>query len=207
MSEIVYLRALEVSDLDRINKWHNDRDLYELLGGPFRFVSRRATLTWLENKSGFESYSCDEVKLAICVKASDQHVGNVYLHEINWTVRHGRLEVFIGDNRERSKGYGQSAIRQMLSYAFYDLGLKRVYLGVLPDNLAAIHTYEKIGFKAEGTLRNHIFKQGYWKDVLFMGIHTEDWPALGRDDEDSGQPSVADKTCPDRKTPDEGDHR
>jgi RimJ/RimL family protein N-acetyltransferase len=172
MDEPIQLRALEPDDLDRIYEWHNDRSLYEMLGGPFRFVSREAVQAWLSRKTAFLS---DEINLAICIKESDKHIGNLYLHQIHWIIRSARLEIFIGDHGERSKGYGQSAIRQLLTYAFEDLGLKKVYLDVLSDNLAAIHIYEKLGFEIEGRLRNQVFKQGAWKDMMLMAAYAEDF--------------------------------
>ena len=175
MNRSVYLRALEMSDLDRIHKWHNDEELSEMLGGSFHFVSRHATQTWLERKTDFSSYSLPELRLAICVRGSDQHVGNVYLLDINWIVRHAQLQIFIGDRDERSKGYGQPALRQLLSYAFGDMGLKRIYLSVLPDNHVAIHIYEKVGFKVEGRFKNHLFKKGRWRDMIVMGICEDDY--------------------------------
>jgi hypothetical protein len=35
MSDDVYLRALEISDLEQCHRWHNDMALYETLGGTF----------------------------------------------------------------------------------------------------------------------------------------------------------------------------
>lgn len=168
MDEPIYLRALEASDLDRCHKWHNDRSLYEMLCGPFHFVSKQAVQEWLDRKGSYSS-SSGEINLAMCDKETDKHIGNIYLRQIDWISRHAELHIFIGDREQRAKGYGQSAVRQLVSYAFNDLGLNRVYLNVLGDNHAAIHTYEKIGFKVEGTLKNHAYKQGCWKDVIVMG--------------------------------------
>jgi RimJ/RimL family protein N-acetyltransferase len=167
MGEPVYLRALETSDLDQIHTWHNDRNLYQTLTSPFHFVSRQTVLSWIERKSSFMD---DEVNLAICIKGSDKHIGNIYLRQIRWVERHCHLEIFIGEQAERSKGFGQSAVRQLLSYAFNDLGLNRIHLQVLTDNVAAIRTYERCGFQIEGTLRKHAFKQGGWKDLHVMGV-------------------------------------
>lgn len=167
MDEPVYLRALEASDLDRICLWHNDRDLFEKLGGPFHFFSRKAVESWLDRKTTFAT---DELSLAMCVRETDRHVGNIYLRQINWINRHAELLILIGDPQERSKGYGKSAVRQLLAYSFKDLGLKTIYLHVLGDNLPAIRAYERNGFQVEGTLRNRIFKQGVWKDLIVMSV-------------------------------------
>jgi RimJ/RimL family protein N-acetyltransferase len=171
MSEPVYLRALEASDLEQCHKWHNDGDLYKMLVGPFRLVSKQAEQAWLDRKTAF---SPNELNLAICVKGSEEHVGNIYLREIDWIYRHAQLEIFIGERDKRSKGYGRSAMRQLLSHAFLDLGLKKLHLRVLAGNQAAINLYEKCGFIAEGRQRNHVFKQGGWKDVIAMGICADD---------------------------------
>jgi RimJ/RimL family protein N-acetyltransferase len=176
LSEPLYLRALEVSDMERCYKWHNDRTLYETLVGYFHFVTKGTEQAWLDGKRAFSER---EINLAICLKGSDKHIGNIYLREIDWISRRAQLEIFIGDSEERSKSYGQSAIRQLLSYAFSGLGLKRIYLDVLADNKQAIHVYEKCGFSGEGRLKNHVFKQGGWKDVIVMGICFDEFTANG----------------------------
>ncbi len=35
MSDLVYLRSLELEDLEKVHKWHNDQDLYLTLMGLF----------------------------------------------------------------------------------------------------------------------------------------------------------------------------
>lgn len=174
MNERVYLRALDIGDAERVHRWHNDSSLYELLGGTHRYVSRQAALTWLEQTISYSAQSSGDVKLAICVRESNQHIGNIYLLQPNWVARNARMEVFIGDPAERHKGYGESAVRQLLIYAFTELGLKRIYLTVLKDNPAAIRCYEKIGFVREGQFRNHVFKGGRWIDVIAMAICAEE---------------------------------
>lgn len=177
MTGSVYLRALELSDLDRMHAWHNDRELYEMIGGPFRFSSRHAVQAWLERKCDFNANgpAADQLNLAICLRETSKHIGNIYLHQINWISRNAELRIFIGDRDERSKGYGRAAIHQLLLHAFNEMGLKKVHLGVLTDNPHAEKSYRKIGFSVEGTLRSHVFKQGVWKDVLLMGICSEEF--------------------------------
>jgi diamine N-acetyltransferase len=169
--EDVYLRALELSDVDRTQKWHNDPDLYAMLVSPFRHVSHAAEEEWIRRKA---SYSQTEVQLAICLREGDQHIGNVHLTDIDWVARHACVGIFIGASQYWSKGYGRQAVRLILCHAFHDLGLHRVYLTVLEDNPRAIRTYEKCGFVVEGKLRQHDFKQGRFKDLILMGICVDD---------------------------------
>jgi len=165
--EQVYLRALEVEDLERTHKWHNDVFLYKTLGSNFRFVSRSAEETWLKGKCRF---SKDEVNLAICVKDTNEHIGNVYLRDIDWTSRKATLHVFIGEVENRGKGYGGSAIRQIVSYAFGELNLQKICIRILADNKVAWQVYEKCGFTIEGTFKHHVYKNGEFKDVICMAL-------------------------------------
>jgi len=169
-SETVYLRALEAEDGQAVFRWHNSADLYGSLGGAFRFVSKQADAEWMRQKM---QYSTSEVNLAICLTASDEHIGNIYLREIDWIARHGEIHVFIGDADNRGAGHGRSALRQMIRHAFDDLGLLRLYLFVLEENGSAIRSYESQGFIVEGCLRNHAHKNGKSKNVLIMGLLRE----------------------------------
>ena len=163
----ILLRALEEADLERTHHWHNDPELYSSLINPFRFVSKTAESEWLRRKAG---YSGSEVNLAICLRTNGEHIGNIYLGEIDWVSRKAVLGIFIGSSAHRRKGYGKEALRQLLSHAFLDLNLNRVSFEVLADNSAAIKAYEKCGFTIEGRLKSHVFKNGAYKDVLVMGI-------------------------------------
>lgn len=168
----IYLRALDVSDLERTFLWHNDPALYEHLGGNFRWVSRATEKEWIERHS---SYSANEVNLAICISETQEHIGNIYLRDIEWVSRHAELHIFVGQQNCRGHGYGEAAMCCVLDHAFHDLGLERVYLSVLASNEPAICLYKKCGFTEEGRLRQHIFKKGHNVDVLIMGILSSEW--------------------------------
>lgn len=172
--ETIYLRSLELDDLERTYKWHNNPSLYKTLCGSFRYVSRSSDEEWLRNK---QSYSTQELNLAICLTSNSQHIGNIYLRQIDWVSRHGEVEIFIGEFDHRSKGFGQAALRLLIQHAFQDLGLFRLYLYVLEDNKPAIRVYEKCGFIVEGKFRKHFFKNGEFKNVFVMGLCADDLEA------------------------------
>ncbi len=171
-SDLIYLRSLELDDLDRIHKWHNDPALYETMLGTFRYVSRAAVEEWLHKKM---AYSTQEVNLAICLTSNSQHIGNTYLRNIDWGARHAETSIFIGEPDQRSKGWGTAVLRLRSKHAFEDLGLQRLYSFILADNKAAIKLTEKYGYVVEGRLRKHVFKGGEFKDVLVMGFCAEDY--------------------------------
>ena len=167
----IYLRSLEVQDISKTHKWHNDPEIYQFMIGSFRYVSLDTEQEWLRNKA---TYSPTEVNLAICLVHGSEHIGNIYLRNIDWVSRHGELEMLIGCRENRSKGYGQEAVQLLVQYAFNEIGLLRLHLLVLADHPAAIHVYEKCGFIIEGRLRKHVFKGGEFKDAFFMGLCADD---------------------------------
>lgn len=167
---LVFLRPLESNDLSRIHKWHNDHELYSHFSGSHRFVSMTVVEQWLRTNM---EYSNESVSFAICIAENHEHIGNIYLRAIEWVARHAEVAMFIADPTHRSKGYGQTALRLMIRHAFDDLGLMRLHLRTLYDNQYAVRIYEKCGFRIEGRLHRHAYKDGQFKDVLIMGLCVE----------------------------------
>lgn len=167
----VYLRPLELADLERTFRWHNDPKLYETLVSPYRFVSKSAEDEWIRKKMQFNN---QEMQFAICLDEGNRHIGNIHMRGIDWVSRTAETGIFIGETDQQSKGYGQQAMRLLIKHAFNDLGLLRIWLTVFTDNIYAIRSYEKVGFVKEGTLRKHAFKLGQLKDLTYMGINADD---------------------------------
>src|SRR5262249_23759045 len=74
-----------------------------------------------------------------------------------------------------NRGYGTEALRLLLRHGFHTLNLNRVALRVYGNNARAIHAYEKAGFAHEGQLRQAIYKEGAYRDVLLMSVLREEW--------------------------------
>ncbi|MFJ4802520.1 GNAT family N-acetyltransferase [Streptomyces murinus] len=58
----------------------------------------------------------------------------------------------------RGKGLGAATTRLVLDYGFHITNLRMIWLKVLAPNTAAVHAYEKAGFRTVGRLR----QAGYW---------------------------------------------
>src|ERR1700741_3085707 len=68
----------------------------------------------------------------------------------------------------QGKGVGKELMRAIVDLADNWLNLTRLELEVYADNDAAIHLYERFGFKLEGTLREHAFRDGQYVDSKVM---------------------------------------
>ena len=161
----VFLRELERGDLAVINTWRADPELVGLLAGAFRHVGREIDEKWFDSYLGAR---VNNVRLAICLAETRALVGVAYLLGIDWISRSAEFSIQIGVESARGQGIGETATRQTLAHAFDDLNLHRIHLTALASNTRAIKLYEKMGFRAEGLLRQAAFKKGRYVDMVAM---------------------------------------
>jgi diamine N-acetyltransferase len=164
---MISLRELSRNDVPILNEWRQIRDLVDSLGTPFRFVNIETDEDWFSNYMKQRNHN---VRCAICLSETKCMVGVVYLLNIDQVARSAEYGIMIGSQENRGKGIGTEATKLILSHAFEDLNLNRVQLRVNPTNKNAIALYLKCGFREEGRLREVVFKNGRYEDLLVMGI-------------------------------------
>ena len=82
--------------------------------------------------------------------------------------------VFIAEKIHRGKGIAQYVIAKLQEYAFTVKGLKKLYGPILSENYGALMVYLKNGWKIEGVLRDHIYKDKLY-DVYMVALFAKDW--------------------------------
>jgi RimJ/RimL family protein N-acetyltransferase len=97
------------------------------------------------------------------------------LFHFNQTSRSCELGISIGDHDYLGKGYGSEAVELILDYAFKYRNFHRVYLQVTETNERAFKSYVKCGFVEEGRLREHLWTDGAYRDVICMSILRYEW--------------------------------
>ena len=165
-------------DCERVYKWHNDPELYATLASPFHPVSMQTVEEWIRRKS---QYTEKEINYAICLSQTSEHIGNLYLRDIDFINRTASVGAFLANPENRGKGYVQEILFQISDYAFGTLGLNRLYMRTLADNQAAIKVLQKSGLMIEGKMRQHFFKNGEFKDVLILGMCASDYAQFKRE--------------------------
>ena len=75
----------------------------------------------------------------------------------------------------RGKGLMREALEAMLDWGFAHLQLHRVEAMVHPQNTASLALLERLGFKAEGTLREAGFWNGQRQDLVVLGLLVQEW--------------------------------
>jgi RimJ/RimL family protein N-acetyltransferase len=75
------------------------------------------------------------------------------------------------------RGFMREALARLLSFAFHELGLRRLEADVDPRNARSVRTLERLGFCREGYLRERWCVAGEIQDSLFFGLLRRDWEA------------------------------
>jgi len=169
--EKIFLRPLGRDDAELIVPWVNDQEVTRTL-----LLHRPVNLESEEEFLAKVTRSETDVIFGIVEKTSDRLIGVVGLPRIDYRNRHSSFGIFIGDKTKWGKGYGTEATFLSVQYAFGTLNLNRVWLHVSADNRAGIRAYEKVGFRREGLLRQHLYRDGRYLDIITMAVLRDEWP-------------------------------
>lgn len=159
----VYLRLMTSEDTDRIVGWRNQEDVRRnfIYRGAF---NRETHENWIRTQVDTGRV----VQMMICDLATDKPIGSVYIRDIDRQHNKAEYGIFIGESEARGRGAGTAAAKLMLRYCFEEAGLHRIYLRAFAENIPAIRSYEKAGFRREGYLRDDVCVDGEYRDIVWM---------------------------------------
>lgn len=150
--------------------WLNDIEVYQYLdtGGNFTLEELASYLNkFAENPVLF---------WAIIVKETNTHIGNIKIDPINNRNQIGEYGILMGDKKYWGKGFAKEASIAVIRYCFKNVGLRKIVLGVIKENSAAIKLYKSLGFKIEGVYRMHGLYAGKFCDSIRMSLFNEEDP-------------------------------
>ena len=165
---LVRLRAPEESDADALNTDFGDPDV--LAGISFAFPQATAGFReFVRSARGSES------QIVFTIETLDgEPLGTCDLRDIEPRARSAKVGIWIR-KADWGKGYGTDAMRTLCRFAFRQANLQRIELLVYETNPAAIRSYEKVGFRREGTLRRAQFQSARYVDVFVMGLLADEF--------------------------------
>lgn len=168
----IKLRALTISDIEKTLAWHNQEDISNLYAGhPFP-VNIEMEKKWYEK---ILTSNFPVTVFGIEHIMDKKLIGISVLKDINMINRLTEFAIYIGEKEYRGKGFSKTATIKTMRFAFYKLGLNRVFLKVIEDNITAIKLYESVGFKKEGVLRASVFKDNRFHNEFVYGLLKEDF--------------------------------
>lgn len=161
----IYLRLMTEADTERIVAWRNQDFVRKnfIYQRPF---TKEGHLNWIKTMI----QPGKAIQFIICTNQNAVPVGSVYLRDIDPVHQKAEYGIFIGEAQVLGKGYGTQAAGLMIQYAFEAVKLHKLMLRVLADNERARKSYEKAGFVQEAYLRDEVFLDGKFRDLVLMAV-------------------------------------
>lgn len=135
-----------------------------------------------EEEKWYESLSVakpETFSFAIETLDEPRYIGGCGLNKIDWKNRVAQVGIFIGLELYRGQGYGTDAMKVLLKFIFDQMNMNKVRLEVFSFNARAIKSYQKCGFVKEGAMRQELFRDGQYHDIVAMGILRDEWLRAG----------------------------
>jgi ribosomal-protein-alanine N-acetyltransferase len=144
--------------------WLNDPDVCKYLesGGAYNIDTLNEYILNAVNNNVF--------LWAICLKNNNKHIGNIKIDPISFRHQRGEYGILIGDKTEWGKGYAKEASDLIIDFCFKKLNLRKITLGVVESNKAAVSLYKKMCFHIEGVYKDHGIYENKVENVLRMAI-------------------------------------
>ncbi|MBO8173313.1 MAG: GNAT family N-acetyltransferase [Bacillaceae bacterium] len=114
------------------------------------------------------------IRWGIVLKETGEFVGTVGLNHLSlWNKR---AEVgFELHPSHWHKGIATEAVKEVIRYAFEDLGLFRIGAVTYPQNEPSIQLLKRLGFSKEGLLRGYLYQHNQSHDALLFSVLRTEW--------------------------------
>ncbi len=176
VGERIELRRHARENYRLYGEWYGDPEIWRLTSWTASPLSPSAVERLFEER---ELSSTDD-SFAIHLRGEEEPIGVISLMNISEANDSADLSVIVGHPEDRHHGYGAEAIDTILRYGFEELRLNRVGLSVFEFNEDAISTYEKLGFRKEGRLRQALKRDGAFHDAILMSVLGSEWRQTSR---------------------------
>jgi RimJ/RimL family protein N-acetyltransferase len=178
----VYARALRRSDLPHLAAWADDPLLEDMVGSELfhQFVHEYG-----RGPAFIDALRADrtQVNMIVCTRRSDRPIGLVRLFNIHRRDGYAFLETIVADTRALRLGYGIEGSKLIAYWAVDVLKLRRLEAKVYPWNTLSINTMKRRRWQLEGALREAVFHDGAYHDLLVFGILAHEIEANKADDD------------------------
>ena len=159
-----WLRALEPDDYIYTHQWRLDHVTWSAVAGVKKFVSLETERRWLLN--AIERHEkCEVLRFVVCLGSNSEPRGLISATSIDFINSSCELSSILSPEC-RNIGIIQQSWLLVYHYLFAHLGLHRVGCLILFDNIASRRAHIKFGLKEEGILRQSVFKDGAYKDLI-----------------------------------------
>lgn len=177
-TERLLLRDFRLDDEADIYEYARDPEVVRFANwGPVDVSIIRANLR--RRLYDQEHWPRDSVEVAVELRGEDRLIGGMritILDHANRTADFG----YTFNRRYWNKGYATEAARELLSLAFSNLKLHRVWATCDARNHASYRVMEKLGMRREALFKKDVLQKGEWRDSYLYAVLAEEWDSTSR---------------------------
>jgi UDP-4-amino-4,6-dideoxy-N-acetyl-beta-L-altrosamine N-acetyltransferase len=162
------LVRLKEEHLEQVRLWRMKPEVSE-------YMYTSPDISSEEQKQWYRDIKNDQTKKHWIIEVDGEWVGLVNLYNIDLINKRAYWAYYLGETSVKGKGIGTQVELNILQYVFDKMGLNKLCCEIFTSNEKVIKLHEKFGSNIEGTLRNHIYKDGKFHDIVTMGMMKSDW--------------------------------
>jgi ribosomal-protein-alanine N-acetyltransferase len=168
------LRELNPEIIYNIFTFYTDEEIMTFLGLTSEIELEQERLKY---EGGYTTFKTSSKLFLIADRKTGCVIGRSGFH--TWHTHHFRAEIGYSITNEQylHKGYMTEANRAIIRFGFREMELNRIEAFTSPDNFASIKLLQRLGFKEEGLLREHYFKDNCMHDSLCFGLLRKEYNA------------------------------
>lgn len=163
------LRAFDESDfpfyLETARDMRNQLYMNDDIPFPPTFKQAQSLLEQFDASKGEYIFVVEDL-------ATRSFIGTVGVFQTNWLSRSTTIGISLHSDWQ-SQGFGTEIMHTLLQFVFEQMNIRKVKLNVMDFNHRAIRLYEKLGFEVEGTLKQEVFRNNSYHDVIIMALFKE----------------------------------
>lgn len=168
------LRPFEKQDLEEVLAYYALPDVQRYLEWKARDASEARAAFDAMRKQTRLTRPGDIMSFAVVRKSDGKVLGHTSIKWTDATANQGEVRFAIAPTF-RKHGYGSEAVKALISYAFDQHKLHRIFARTAGKNEPSARLLKSLGMRLEAHYREHALFQGEWDEELHFAILDREW--------------------------------
>lgn len=166
----VSVRFLSHDDYQSISFWGDNQENFNYFPNT-NFLFDIKNPIWITRKLADKN----GVYLVIVENKSQKIIGLTLLENIDFINKNACWGIYIYKDKFRKLAYSLESSFFIIDYAFSKFKLNKIYNNSLATNLRGRKFHKSLGFKEEAIFNNQIFIDGYYADLIWSSVNSDEW--------------------------------
>jgi len=167
----INLRKIKKEDLTMIMNWRMAPHIT-------KYMYTDPDLTLEKQKKWFESVSNDQSCLYWIITVDEEDVGLINLYDIDNKNKRCGWAYYIANLDFRGKGIAKQLELNLYRFVFEVLEFNILWCDVFGFNDKVVRLHKIYGSEIEGVLKEHIYKNDEFHDIVKMAVLKSKWPTI-----------------------------